>query len=181
MGTAAMIRIAGLCILLFAILFVILPPYGGGCAYPFCQTPAQAVDADQILYAGVYQAEDQRVTLPEDAQVRDIDEAQFGQAVDLSSPRGIRFYAYGTSVIIRYMSAMADAHGYVLQGVWYEATVAASVVPATYEIDFGILIDSVDSITVIDSTLNYSTLIFGILVVAVWFVGSVVQLRWGQR
>lgn len=138
-----------------------------------------------VLYPGVYQAEDWRINLLGDAEVREVEGAQFGEALVLRSPDGISFHAYGTNVIIRFTSALADAHGNVFGDVWYEKHICCGLFPIPSEIEFGInsgnFIESIDSITVIDNTLGYFPLIFGVLAVIVWFVGSVVYLQWERR
>jgi hypothetical protein len=64
-----------------------------------------------VLYAGVHQAENWAVTLPDDAELVKVDGAQFGQVVDTSD---VTFTAYGTDVIIRWygeMSFLAETNG----------------------------------------------------------------------
>ncbi|NWF67613.1 MAG: cellulase family glycosylhydrolase [Chloroflexi bacterium] len=132
--------------------FTPLPIYSAMQDYIQNQTP--------ILYPGVYQAEDWRVSVSGAAQVSAVEGAQFGQARSVSG--AVRFRAYGTTVSIR----LAGDYGVLIDGVvgvsgagneqtWREITLFRSVFPQTHE--FRVSCPNacplrLDTITVLDRT-----------------------------
>ncbi|MFN8371783.1 MAG: cellulase family glycosylhydrolase [Anaerolineae bacterium] len=180
--------------------FTPLPIYESMRAY--IQSHQQAV-----LYPGVYQAEDWRVTLADDAQVREVEGAQFGQAVDTTS---VEFTASGTSVMVQWygevpvgsainLGVLIDGVPYIsLEGTyrtysdnqWHilwiplsgTQTISMSISARTFT---GQSVEDqtrrfIDTIAVINFN-GYFPLIFGVLAVVVWFVGSVAWVQWERR
>jgi polysaccharide biosynthesis protein PslG len=160
-----------------------------------------------VLYAGVYQAEDWRVTPSDDAEVTDVEDAQFGQAVETNS---IEFTSTGGEIVVRWrvdvegegiVDSYIDIDGAPQQmtlenkpvypaNVWHESiirvtgthtiritTAALQVNGQSTSAEASFLFDTI----VVNRPTNYFPLILGVLAIVVWFVGSVVQLQWERR
>jgi hypothetical protein len=149
-----------------------------------------------ILYPAVYQAEDSRVQWSGDRRypspyfgLLEMEGAQFGQAI--SSAGAVTFRAYGTDVWIREIGdyqVLMDGEFRPFTGgserTWQQISLFSSPFPETHEFVISCITlcpVRIDTITIIDRTLNYFSLIFGILALAVWFLIFVMQLLWERR
>jgi polysaccharide biosynthesis protein PslG len=163
-----------------------------------------------VLYPGVYQAEDWRIRQRDNPEIENIEGATFGQAVNAVTPyftiqgTDIILRWRGTNTLYVFSGCQSTpAMTYQANGEdWQETIINLSLISETrfvaiaandrsvnsYAVQFcqGFTFDdtsfSLDSITVIDRTFaNLFPLIFGVLAIPVWFIGSVVQLRWEYR
>jgi len=153
--------------------FTPLPVYKAMKNYITSQTP--------VLYVGVHQAESWAVELDNDAQVIEVEGAEFGKAVQTTH---FKFDYYGTDVLIRWQGDAEGKRGVVTLPDGWNLTVArGQLLPtvSTFETDPG---DTwmIDSITVLDRTFeNIYPLAAGAIIAVGILLWAVISGVWARR
>ena len=168
--------------------FTPLPVYDSMKQFITTQTP--------VLYPGVHQAEDWRVKPGDNTKIVDVDEAEFGKAVEGNEV--ITFTAYGTDLIVRWhieenkrlavLGTDENPIKLVLNAssnTWTESRVPFSFVAKQQFIDFtsqNYVTYTIDSITILDRTFEnlfpYIAAIGIALGMTLFVVISALRERW---
>jgi polysaccharide biosynthesis protein PslG len=142
---------------------------------------AQTV-ANPVLYRGTHQIESWEITLPDDAQIIETDEAEFGEAYQTNS---LSFIGNGTAINVRIQGNVDENIQVVMDGVWdigviepsgrWEfVTIYSSVFPEEHSFSLeSETVFTIDNILIRQDTwLNLAPMIVIILagIAGVWFV-----------
>jgi polysaccharide biosynthesis protein PslG len=134
-----------------------------------------------VLYAGVHQAENWAVELPDVAQLVDVEGAEFGKAVQTNH---FKFDSYGTDVLIRWRGDSEGKQGVVILPDGWNLTVARGQLTSalsTFESDPGETW-VIDSITVLDRTFeNIYPLAAGAIIAVGMLLWAIISGLWARR